>query len=201
MRSPRRRPAPPQRPARRTPASRFNRSPFAAQAFEVRVDEQAYEPLEAERRLPAQPRARLRGIADQVVELGGATDERLVDVDVLLPVEPDVPERELDELADTVRNAGRDHVVVRLLLLEHQPHRAHVVACIAPVAAGLEVAQPEVALEPERDRRRRARDLARQEVGRPAGGLVVEEDPRAGEEAVALAVAADDQVAVRLRDT
>src|SRR5689334_12528416 len=100
MRSPRRQPAPPQRPARRTPASRFNRSLLAAQALEVRVDQQADQPLEIERRLPAQPRARLRGIADQVVELGGAPDERLVDVDVLLPVEPDAPECKLDELAD-----------------------------------------------------------------------------------------------------
>ena len=40
------------------------------------------------------------------------------------------------QLAHAVRLAGRDHVVVRLVLLEHQPHRLDVVPGEAPVALG-----------------------------------------------------------------
>src|SRR5581483_5184413 len=115
-------------------------------------------------------------------------------------VESDVAEGRLDEVADTVRDAARDDVVVRLLLLQHQPHRADVVAGVAPVAARLEVAEPELSFEPEADRGGGAADLARDEVERPARGLVVVEDPGAGVEAVLAAVAARDPVRVRLRD-
>ena len=85
-------------------------------------------------------------------------------------------------------------------MLEHQPHRAHVVARVAPVAPGGQVAEHELVLEPERDRGGGARDLARQEVDRPQRRLVVVEDPAAREHPVALAVARGDEVGVRLRD-
>ena len=55
-------------------------------------------------------------------------------------------------------------------------------------------------LEPERDRRRAVRDLAREEVERPPRRLVVVEDPERGVQPVAAAVAAGDEVAVRLGD-
>ena len=64
---------------------------------------------------------------------------------VLLPVEPDVAEGELDELAHGVRLAGGDDVVVGLVLLEHQPHGLDVVAGEAPVALGVEVAEAQLA--------------------------------------------------------
>ena len=64
------------------------------------------------------------------------------------------PRRECD-------SPGRDHVVVRLVLLEHQPHRAHVVAGVAPVAPRVEVAEHElVARARARSRPPRARPCA-----------------------------------------
>ena len=42
---------------------------------------------------------------------------------------------------DRMAHAGGDDVVVRLVLLEHQPHRAHVVAGEAPVALRVEIAE------------------------------------------------------------
>ena len=48
-----------------------------------------------------------------------------------------------DELLDAVQLSGRDDEVVGLVLLEHEPHRADVVARVAPVAPRLEVAEPE----------------------------------------------------------
>ena len=169
----------------------------AARARRPRASARA--PRTAPRR-PAETLARLRRVADEVVQLRLAALQRLVDVHVLAPVEPDVLERGLHELLDAVQLAGRDHVVVRLVLLEHQPHRAHGVAGVAPVALRVEVAEPQVGHEAELDPGGRVRDLARQELERAARRLVVVEDPRRGVQAVAAAVAARDEVRVRLRD-
>ena len=94
--------------------------------------------------------AGLRRVADEQVDLGGRK-KRLVDDDVLLPVEADVAEGELAELADRVGLAGGDHVVVGLVLLQHQPHGLDVVAGEAPVALGVEVAEPQLVGQAELD--------------------------------------------------
>ena len=70
----------------------------------------------------------------------------------------------LDELADRVGLAGGDDVVVGLVLLQHQPHRLHVVAGVAPVALGVEVAQHEVVLQAELDAGHGVGDLAGHEL-------------------------------------
>ena len=51
-----------------------------------------------------------------------------------------------------VRLAGREHVVVGLVLLQHQPHALDVVARMAPVALRVEVAEVEPLLQAELDR-------------------------------------------------
>ena len=61
---------------------------------------------------PSTARA-LRRVADQVVDLGRPQQRGIV-TDVLAPVEPDVAEGELGELAHAVRLAGGDDVVARL---------------------------------------------------------------------------------------
>ena len=75
---------------------------LTAEPLEVGVDEQPDEPLEGDRRRPPQSRLRLRGVADEVVQLRSASAQRLVDVDVLAPVEADVAERQLDQLLHAV---------------------------------------------------------------------------------------------------
>src|SRR5439155_9782943 len=82
----------------------------------------------------------------------------------------------------------------------HQPHRTHVVARIAPVTASVEIPEDELLLQTEGDGRGPMRDLARQELQRPPGRLVVVEDPRAGEQAVLAAIRADYEVRVCLCD-
>src|SRR5204863_7292376 len=57
----------------------------AAEPRQLRVDEELHEFLEADRRPPAQPLARLRRVPDEVVELGLAAPQGLVDLDVLAP--------------------------------------------------------------------------------------------------------------------
>ena len=90
--------------------------------------------------------AGFRGIADEVVQLSLAALERLVDAHVRAPVEAHVRKGDFDELADTVQLAGRDDVVVRLVLLHHQPHRLDIVARVSPVALRIEIAEHELLL-------------------------------------------------------
>ena len=93
--------------------------------------------------------------------------------------------RSRHELADRVRLAGGDHEVVRLVLLEHQPHRLDVLRRVAPVAPRVEVARGTASPAAGQDGRDAARDLARHERPAAARRLVVEEDAVGGEQAVA----------------
>ncbi len=126
--------------------------------------------------------------------------QRRVHPHVLLPVETGAAEGHLHQVAHRVRHARRDHVVVGALLLEHEPHRADVVAGEAPVAGGVQVAERERVVQPGLDARDAVAHLPRHELETPARRFVVEQDARAGEEAVALAVVDGDVVAEDLRD-
>ncbi len=68
----------------------------------------------------------------------------------------DMGERLLDEFAHRMLLAGREHKIVGLVLLQHQPHAFDVVARMAPVAPGIEIAEIELVLQAELDRRDRA---------------------------------------------
>ena len=81
-------------------------------------------------------------IANEVIDLRGPKQLGIL-LDARFPVEPRVLARDLHQLADGMAHAGGDDVVVRLVLLEHQPHRAHVVAGESPVAPRVEVAEAE----------------------------------------------------------
>src|SRR2546430_16727273 len=99
--------------------------------------------LEGDLGAPAQPGSRLAGVATQVGNLRG-TKVRLVHLDMVLPVEPDQPESELDQLADRPLDTGGDDVISGLVLLQHHPHRLDVILGLAPVALGIEIPEPEV---------------------------------------------------------
>src|ERR1035438_10497511 len=83
---------------------------------------------------------------------------------------------------------GTDYVVVRRILLEHEPHGADIVGSIAPIAPGFEVAEVELVLDTVLDLGDGAGNLAGDEGLAAARGLVVEENAAVGVEAVALAV-------------
>src|SRR4051794_3347167 len=176
------------RPRRRLPRARLLLT--LLEPRNLGVDEQVHELLERHLWLPAELRPRLRRVANEVVQLGAPPLQRLVDMDELAPVEVDPLEGKAYELLDRVQLARSDDVVVRLVAPEHQPHRAHVVAGVPPVALRAEVSEPDLAREPEPDRRSRGRDLARHELERPPRRLVVVEDPRRRVKAVAQPVRA-----------
>ena len=110
---------------------------------------------EADFGLPAELGAGLRRVADEQIDLGRA-EELVVDDDVVLVVRARrCANATSHELAHRVRLAGGDDVVVGLVLLQHQPHRPHVVAGEAPVALRVEVAEAQLLVEPELDARDR----------------------------------------------
>src|SRR6266700_2744157 len=79
--------------------------------------------LEVDAWRPPELDSGLRGIAQQVVDLG-RPQQSGIDADVLLPIEPGVREGNLYQLPYRMTDAGRDHVVFGVILLQHQPHRA-----------------------------------------------------------------------------
>src|SRR5437879_2727707 len=97
-----------------------------------------------------------------------------------------------------MRFARGDDEIIRLLLLEHEPHGPDVVAGVAPVALGLEVAQPQLLLETALDPGSGIRDFAGDELATAPRPFVVEEDAATAEHLVALAVVHRDPVAVDL---
>ena len=107
------------------------------------------------------------------------------DFDKLVPVQIQLAERSIQKLANRVRFARRDHKVVRLVLLEHEPHRFDVVLGVAPVALRFEIAKKQLLLQPNFDARRRPRDLASHERFAPSRRFMIEQNAVDGEQAVA----------------
>jgi len=107
-------------------------------------------------------------------------------------------EGQVGELADTVLHAGGDDEVLGLVVLQDQPHALHIVLGIAPVTEAVQVAQVEAVLQALADAGSGQRDLPRDEGLASALAFVVEEDARAAEHIVGLAVLLDNPEAVEL---
>src|SRR4051812_49282089 len=67
--------------------------------LEIGVDHHLDEAGEVHARRPSQLLARLRAVANQVLDFG-RTDEQRIERHVFVPIEPDVPKRDLDEVAN-----------------------------------------------------------------------------------------------------
>ena len=152
---------------------------------------------EADPRLPPELAPRLGGIGQEQVHLGRPLESGVAH-DVLLPVEPDMVEGHLHQLAHAVGFAGADHVVLGGRLLQHPPHRVDVIAGVAPVPASVEIAQPKLGGQAVLDAGDPVGDLAGDELDPPPRRLVVEQDPAHREEPVRLPVVHRDPVAVHL---
>src|SRR5262245_39442176 len=96
--------------------------------------------------------------------------------------------------------AAGNHIVVRPLLLEHQPHSLDIVAGEAPIALSLQVAEPQLLLQPKLDARHTVTNLALDEFDPASRTTVIEENPRRRMHPIALAVVDRDPVTVDLGD-
>src|SRR5512147_2904908 len=91
-------------------------------------------------------------------------EELLVRLHVLLPVEPDMIERFPDEILDGMGHAGGDDKILRLLPLQHQPHRLDVIPCKSPVSLRIEVSESELLRKSKLDTGHAVGDLPRDEL-------------------------------------
>src|ERR671914_187270 len=117
----------------------------APEEVEIGIDHQTNHLLKACARRPAELLTRLARVADQMLHLCGAEEAR-VDPDVVFGVEPHLVERDLHELANRVSLAGGDHEVVRLVLLQHEPHGLDVVPGVAPITLRFKVPERKLLL-------------------------------------------------------
>ena len=125
-----------------------------------------------------------------------------VEAHVLVGIQAHVLEGDLHQPANAVGLARRDHVVLGLVALEHQPHGLDVVLRVAPVALGVEVAEGELLGQPELDGGGAVGDLAGDEL-QPAALRVVHNDAaHARAEVAALGLQVEDELRVlhRLAD-
>src|SRR5581483_161291 len=104
-----------------------------------------------------------------------------------------------DKLAHRMGFASGEHVVVGLGLLHDHPHALGVIAGMAPVAPGVEVADIEGLLLPGADRGHGAGYLARNERFAADRALVVEQDAVRGMYAVSFAVIHRNPISIELR--
>ena len=87
-----------------------------------------------------------------------------------------------------MRFVGRDHIVARLVALQHEPHRFDVFFRVTPIPLRVEIAEVELLLQALLDAGCGPRDLAGYESLAPPRRLVVEEDAVAGEQVVRFAI-------------
>lgn len=101
-------------------------------------------------------------VAQEEIDFGGA-EVAGVELDMVVEVEAYGVEGHLGELAYGDGAAGGDDIVVGLVLLEHHPHHFDIVAGVAPVAFGVEVAEVDFVLHAEFDAAYGAGDLSSNE--------------------------------------
>src|SRR5580704_3149956 len=109
--------------------------------------------------LPAKTFVGSRRIGTQNVHLGRTIVAR-VDCHMLRPVEANTRESQFNKALYAVALTRPYHVIVRLVLLEHEPHSFHVFRRISPVALRIHVADIECFLQPGLYSRGRPGDLA-----------------------------------------
>src|SRR5439155_22556502 len=110
----------------------------------------------------------LRRLGQEQVHLGRAVKLR-IDYDVLFPIELNMIEGDAHEILDAMSLADADHIIVGVILLQHEPHGPDVIAGKPPVALRLQVAQPHLVIETQLDARDPMSNLASYEL-QPAPG-------------------------------
>src|SRR5215217_2448126 len=168
-----------------------------AQPLEVGIDHHRDQLGKAHFRTPPQLAFGLGRIGLQHVHLSRTHVARIAG-HVLPPVEPHMAERSLHQVPHAVSLAGSDHVVLGSGLLQHPPHRVHVIPGKAPIAASVEVAERDLLRNAELDARYPVGDLAGDELDASPRRLVVEEYATDCVQVVRLPVVHRDPVAVHL---
>ncbi len=130
------------------------------------------------------------GVATEAQRLDRAHKAWIL-LDVVLPFELDDSEGGFNNFLDGVELAGSEDVIIRLALLEREPHAADIIAGMAPIAFGGGVAEQQFLFAAQFDGGGGAADFAGDEIFAAARRFVIIHDAVAGEEAVGAAVDGD----------
>src|SRR5579859_2544366 len=167
--------------------------------FQVGVHHFPDHVLKADLRLPAQHRLGLGAVTQQHVDLGRA-QIGLRGAHELFPAQPDMLEGYPAHVAHRGRAAGGDDIVVRSVLLQHQPHGADIVLGVAPVAAGFEIAEFQHVGQAQLYPGGAVGHLAGDELDAAQRALMVEQYAGAGMQAEALAIVHRAPMSIELGD-
>jgi len=117
----------------------------------VGVNHQLHQILEFCLWFPAELFFGLGIVTDEKIHFGG-TEIILVNFHIFLPIKAGVGKGNLQKFADAVGFVGGNDIIVRPILLQHEPHGLDVFLGVTPVALGIEVAEIDLVLKAERDR-------------------------------------------------
>ena len=93
------------------------------------------------------------------------------------------------------------HIISRLILLQHQPHTFHIIPCKAPVPLGIHIPQGKLLLLSCQNIGNRQRDFPGNEILAPSGRFMIKQNPVTGEHIIRLPVIHRNPVRIQLRHT
>lgn len=155
--------------------SRIAQGALAACEFKIMVDHHPREFLDGGSWLPVEDALRLRHVAKKLFDFCGPEIAR-INLNEVAIVEANQAESDFAELTDGNHLSGGDDVIIRIRLLQHEPHRFDVVASETPVAQCIKISEIHLALKAELDAAYRARDFARDKSLAATWALVIEEN-------------------------
>src|SRR5438034_9271694 len=98
-------------------------------------------------------------------------------------------------------NAGRYYIILRNLLLKHEPHGTNVVTRKAPIALNIEIAHLQFFLQAELDASHAMTGSTGHKLNATTRRFVIEENARACKQVVTLAGIHRDPMSVELRNS
>ena len=107
---------------------------------------------------------------------------------MVLPIQPDMGKGQPAKLADRGGPPSGDHIIIRHILLQHRPHRLHIVPRMSPIPRGVQIAERQLIRQPQLDARHPVRHLAGHELDTAQRALMIEQNPRGGMQPEALPV-------------
>src|SRR5208337_124362 len=181
---------------------------------QVARDHVRYELWKFDRVLPAKFLERLAGIAEKEIDLrrtkitridldkdpaGFFVETTLFDSGSFPPdFDAKLCKGALDEFAHRMGFPRRQDIIVRLGLLQNPPHALDIIARVAPIPLGIEVAQKQPVLKSQMDCRDRTGDFSRDKGFGPGRTFMIEQDSIRSVQSIGFAVIDRDPVSIEL---
>ena len=106
----------------------------------------------------------LGSVANQKRDISGSEETFILNNIGSPIIYSDMMKGNFKEITNRMAPSGRYDIVVRFVLLEHEPHRMDVVAGKTPIPRNIHIAHGQNVLTPQSNPRYTARDLSRNEL-------------------------------------